>query len=171
MREITAYAARAAGAGDALAPLFDGSFEGMPADAAAERYYRIALELDSRCARALFNLGSLLDQRGELEGAVARLDRAAVVQSHYAPFADFRVAAALDRAGRQTEAAERWRRAAAHGAHFGQMHHRLALGLRAAGDIDAALVELDRCLDGSHFYAPEFSELRVPLPDFGGDAA
>ena len=93
------------------------------------------------------------------------LDRAALVQPHYAPFAALRAACLYRDAGRWGQASERWKKAAALGHRFGQMHGSLALGLRAAGETDAVVVEIAHCLDCSHFYAPEFTELRTPLPD------
>jgi tetratricopeptide (TPR) repeat protein len=144
--------------------------EGNP-EKSAERLYRVALELDPGCARALFNLGSLLADRGEVDAAIQHLDRAALVQSHYQPYADMRAAALLKAAGRDAEAAQRWKKLAARPVNLGQKHHWLALGLRAAGEVDAALAEIDRCLECDHFYAPEFSELRLPEPTFPSGAA
>lgn len=169
MRRIVTYAAQAsdvAATGTALAKVFDGNFAGLSAEAAAERYFRTALDLDPDCARALFNLGSLAGDRGEVDGAIAFFDRAAAVQKFYLPFADLRAAMLLQASGRGTEAGERWKRAAASGRQFGQLHYNVALGLREAGDVEAALAEMDRCLDCAHLYAPEFTEMRLPLPDF-----
>jgi tetratricopeptide (TPR) repeat protein len=142
------------------------SRQGLRSEKAAERYYRLALELDPDCARALYNLGSLLAERGDVDAAIGHLDRAALVQSHYLPYADLRAASLLQSAGRKAQAAERWKKLAARPYNFGQKQYWLAIGLRAAGDIDAALSEIDRCLECHHYYAPEFSELRLPEPAF-----
>lgn len=168
MREISTYAARRCEQpADAVAvmSLYDGNVDGLGAEAAAERYYRLALMLHQDCAVAHFGLGCLLADRDDADGAIGHFDNATRLNDHYAPFGDFRAAELLQKLGRPADALPRWRRAAASGHVFGQHHYRIALALRDAGDAEAALSQIEKALDCAHYYAPEFTELRIPIPN------
>jgi hypothetical protein len=142
-----------------------GYYADVTAEKTAKHYYRIALDLDPDCARGLFNLGSLIAERSPNLEALELIDRASTLQPHYAPYADFKGAQLLELLGDNINAAIRWRRLAASGVLLGQQHHLLVLGLRKASDAEGVLREIDRCLDCSHFYAPEFIEWETKLPE------
>jgi tetratricopeptide (TPR) repeat protein len=75
----------------------------------ARRAYEAAREHDAECCEAAYNLGSLSEDRGDLEEAV-RCYRAALELSPDYADAHFNLAGALARAGRGGEAVAHWQR-------------------------------------------------------------
>jgi sulfotransferase family protein len=136
--------------------------EGNTLETLAERYYRLALQVDPQNAMAHFNLGTILARNSQIPDAIVHLEAAALSDGYYRAFADFRIAALETDA---SAVAERWRGARASTMHFGQYHVDLAEGLRQSGDIEAALEEFGRSLDFSHHYSPAFIIRTAPITD------
>jgi tetratricopeptide (TPR) repeat protein len=75
----------------------------------AREAYGAALEQDPRCCEAVYNLGSLAEDRGDLEGAVRSYRQALALSPDYAD-AHFNLAGALARSGHAEEAIGHWQR-------------------------------------------------------------
>jgi tetratricopeptide (TPR) repeat protein len=71
--------------------------------------YSTAVAQDPTCAEAPYNLGSLAEDRGDIEGAIVQYRRALEVSPDYAD-AHFNLAAALARKGDGAEAIRHWQR-------------------------------------------------------------
>jgi tetratricopeptide (TPR) repeat protein len=77
--------------------------------AEAREAYQAALRADAALAEAAYNLGSLDEDCGAVEDAIAHYRRAIALQPTYAD-AHFNLAAALARGGRNDEAIRHWQR-------------------------------------------------------------
>jgi tetratricopeptide (TPR) repeat protein len=75
----------------------------------ARAAYERALAEAGDCAEAAYNLGSLNEDTGDVEGAIRCYQRALAASSDYAD-AHFNLAGALARAGRGDEAVRHWQR-------------------------------------------------------------
>jgi tetratricopeptide (TPR) repeat protein len=71
--------------------------------------YGAALEQDKRCCEAVYNLGSLAEDRADLDEAVRCYRHALELSPDYAD-AHFNLAGALARSGRAAEAIAHWQR-------------------------------------------------------------
>jgi tetratricopeptide (TPR) repeat protein len=74
----------------------------------AERYYRLAVEIDPRYALGYFDLGNVLDETGRLEEAVEAYRFAIKIAPNYAD-AHYNVALAFERLRRPRKALTHWR--------------------------------------------------------------
>jgi tetratricopeptide (TPR) repeat protein len=75
----------------------------------ARSAYDAALEQDPTCCEARYNLGSLAEDRGDVEAAVRCYRQALELSPDYAD-AHFNLAGALARSGRADEAVAHWQR-------------------------------------------------------------
>ena len=64
---------------------------------------------DPECAEAAYNLGSLAEDQGDVEAAIAHYRRALEISADYAD-AHFNLAAALARSGHGADAVMHWQR-------------------------------------------------------------
>ncbi len=77
-------------------------------DEAGEAYLS-ALAQDPQCCEAAYNMGSLHEDRGEIEDAISDYRKALELSADYAD-AHFNLAGALARNGRDGEAIKHWQR-------------------------------------------------------------
>jgi tetratricopeptide (TPR) repeat protein len=76
--------------------------------AKAEYHYRLAVALDSNYALPLFDLGNVLDEKGDVPGAIAMYERAVQIAPTYAD-AHYNLALAYERHIEPNKALPHWR--------------------------------------------------------------
>jgi tetratricopeptide (TPR) repeat protein len=126
--------------------------------------YRRALEQNPQNDEALANLGALLYERAELEGAAECFRRAAQLQPGDA-LAYYNLGSVLEEAGQLDEAREHLRRAVELRPSYPDAHYNLALVCEKLGALNEArqhwlrYVELDPASPWSHYARQRLSEL------------
>jgi tetratricopeptide (TPR) repeat protein/SAM-dependent methyltransferase len=112
----------------------------------ALQYYRKALELDDRFARAHMNLGIGLQAAGEFTAAIASYERAIEVEPEYAA-AHYNLALAQLSRSQYLEAEVSFRAALRFRADFPEAYVGLASALEALGCDEEALLALNEAID------------------------
>src|SRR5207248_883941 len=115
-------------------------------DAAAERFYLRALDLDPHLSAAHTNLGNIEHRRGHRGAARERYEQALALDPDQAE-ARFNLANVLDEVGEHELALAEYRRVVASAADFADVHFNLALALERAGHRVEARVHYARYLE------------------------
>lgn len=108
----------------------------------ARRAYAKVLELDPLNVDALVNLGRLLHEDGQLDGAVAHYRRALEAAGGDEPTAAFNLGLALEDLGRDRAASDAYRAALSIDPGFADAHYNLSRVLERLGDRVSALRHL-----------------------------
>ena len=114
----------------------------VQAPAQAKRAYERALELQPDHPEAMVNLGRLLHEEGDLEGAVTLYARALEVGGGDRSTAAFNLGIALEDLGRDADAADAYGRAIDADPSFADAHYNLSRVLERRGDKVSALRHL-----------------------------
>jgi tetratricopeptide (TPR) repeat protein len=123
---------------------------------AAERLYRMAIELDPGWLPARFNLAKIQLRRGDREGARADLEIVSASGRSLAPFAQWSLATIFEDWNDDGSAEIYYRAAVAKHRHFGVEHRRVADFFRRTGKLDDAAKHYQIALEHAGHAAPEF---------------
>lgn len=149
-------------------PEFSGSYSNLAlvyeetGDAAAEEWYRKALERDADNVAVRTNYGGLLYTLGRLEEARRELERAVALDPSYAS-AHNNLGAVYGRLGRRVEEIASYRTAVTLDPNYADVHHNLGLALIKQGSWFEGEKELRRAIAIKSDYGPAYIALAQSL--------
>jgi tetratricopeptide (TPR) repeat protein len=119
-----------------------------------------------RCAEAIYNLGAVLQQAGQMQDAANHYEQALRFHPDFAD-AHYNLGLALEKLGRQQEAITHWEQALHIKPDFAKAHNNLGLALEQAGRVQEALEHYEQALRIKPDYAEANNNLGLALVQLG----